>query len=179
MVTRLAPIRIVAPVLIVTVIPVAVVRISAARGAKLAQILHVSGEHIAVPPAQLIGVRKVFEILNRLVQLAGIEFALSPSSFEFLELLGSLVKVPSLMTVDAGIRSSHVEVGQHSSYQWVPISSVAIAIVPISTLIRVITSVGIISIIGIITLRVVGTLAARLCPGRDGKNQEAGAKQDT
>jgi hypothetical protein len=54
----------------------------------------------------LIGARKVFEVLNRLVQLAGIKFALSPSSFEFLELRGSLVEVSSLMSAEASIRST-------------------------------------------------------------------------
>jgi hypothetical protein len=65
----------------------------------LAQILDVAREHIAVTSTHSIGVYKVFEIPDRLIQLAAIELALSPSSLKFLEILSNFVEMLSLVSI--------------------------------------------------------------------------------
>src|SRR5437870_5179355 len=72
---RLSPVR------IIVRIPV----VAAAAGAKLAQVLKVSSEHITVAPMYPVGLGKVLQVVNRSVELTGVEFAPSPSRFEFLK----------------------------------------------------------------------------------------------
>src|SRR5437763_11281154 len=127
-VVGLSPARRVAPVLVV----------AAAGGTKLTQILHIPFKHIAVTPAHPIRLRKVYQIFDRLVQLAGIELATRPSYFEFLQLLRRLVEVLSLMPVEIGARGSPVEVAQYAADERVLIasivSSIAVASLGVSVL---------------------------------------------
>src|SRR5712691_2759012 len=62
----LRAVRVLPPIWI-TIVAVAVVRITAAARSKPAQIFTVAGEHIAITPAYPIGVRKMFQTLNCLV----------------------------------------------------------------------------------------------------------------
>ena len=96
------------------VVPVLVV--ASAAGAKLAQVLEVSSEHIPVTPTYPVGVDKVFEIVNCLIKLASIEFTPGPSRFELLEIPGDFVEMFSLMTVEMGALGRPIEVGHNAVY---------------------------------------------------------------
>jgi len=151
---------------------VRVLLVAAAAGAKLAQILDVSSEHIAVTPTYPVGLGKVFQIVNCLVKLAGIEFASSPSRFEFLEVSGNFVEVLSLMTVETGALSSLTEVAHYAAYRGLLVSSVSIC-----SLLRVAIIIAVaVSIIRILPGCIVRVLPPGLCIRRYTQGQNAAAE---
>jgi hypothetical protein len=155
--------RLLTPVRIVVRIPV----VAAAAGAKLAQIVEVSSEHIAVTPTYPVGLGQVFEVVNCLVKLTGIEFAPSPPGFEILEVPGNFVEVLSLMTVETSALGGPIEVGHYAAYQ-LRVSSVAIPAI-------VIIAVAV-SIIRIVPRRIVRVLPPGLRIRRHTQGQNSAAE---
>src|SRR5207247_11054962 len=77
-----------------------VLEVASAAGAKLAQILEVSIQHIAITTTYAVSLGKVLQTVDCPVQLSGIEFAPSPSIFEFPKVSGNFVEVLCLMTIE-------------------------------------------------------------------------------
>src|SRR5207244_11890532 len=84
---------------------------TAAAGAKLAQVVEVTREHLAVAAADPVGLREMLEVVNGFVELAGVELPAGPFRLEFLETARDFGEVVDLMAVEAGAARGLVEIG--------------------------------------------------------------------
>jgi len=101
--------------------------------------------------------RKVVQVLDRFVQLAVIESAPSPSFFEFLEFLGSLLEVLPFMVIETAVIGGCIKIRQNPVYE-----RIAVAV----------TSLAGIAVI-VIALRVIPILSRTLRLRAQAQNQEA------
>src|SRR5438445_11694522 len=101
---------------------------TAATGAKLAQVVEIAREHLAVTAADPVRLSEMLEVVNGFVELTGIELAAVPFRLEFLETSGDFVEVVDLMAVKPGAARRLVEVGHDAVNQNLLVTAVAVPV---------------------------------------------------
>src|SRR5437588_567581 len=66
---------------------------TAVAGAKLAQVVEIAREHLAVTAADPVGLREMLQVMNGSIELAGVELPAGPFRLEFLETPRHFVEV--------------------------------------------------------------------------------------